>query len=163
MVHIAKEKKKKEFKMVHIAKEKKKKEFKMVHIAKEKIIVWSRTLRMSARDVENLGKQSNAHYERMIAWAVQQEPYKEVSPGSMQYALQEKWTGSYCPLCIKAGACHRCFLSCAGVDCAATPWYKMNASRIWRTWVKHAVEEQNLLNRLFAEALAILKEPEEKE
>jgi len=91
-------------------------------------------------------KQSIAHWERMIQWAMKQPGDAEVLRYIMCKQIGETWNASDCALCRihlrEPGfvVCGNCPVANAGFQCLefGSPWSQVNLSKTWKQWLKEA-------------------------
>ena len=84
-----------------------------------------------------------AHYKRMIDWAKTQDPGGKASLYYMKEATHERWTNTYCKLCIDYDThCAYCPMSAIDQCCMEQDsiWKAMGRSYYWGEWLIHAEE-----------------------
>jgi hypothetical protein len=91
--------------------------------------------------MEKIKKEAIEHYEEMIKWAELQDPEEKVDEDKMIKEIGQYWEANYCSYCKE----HDCEDDCPlGSDnphhCCNKLWDKMDASKIWSTWITNALK-----------------------
>lgn len=98
-----------------------------------------------------LKEQTISHYNRMIAWALKQNPKESASSHIMKSVIGEDWSSTYCPLCksVQGRGCGNCPIASEGYyNCRNTPWENLSYARTWEQWINIASDEILFLEEL---------------
>jgi|SRR5271157_3857282 len=111
---------------------------------------------MKKSQLLKLQKKAIKHYEKMIKWAMEQDPKDVPFSSSMVDEINEDWYGSNCVHCEvffngdKGESCIACPLSGSSNDsptCCAENWEKMNSSETWKRWLVYANKVLNHIKK----------------
>ena len=92
------------------------------------------------------------HYDRMIAWAEEQNGDARIYYHGMLNAIKEGWHSEGCPVCKENIGKNPCPLKrdnniCYGVGCCGTLWKTMNDALTWSDWIKAAKQVRAFIKK----------------
>ena len=100
------------------------------------------------------------HWNRMIAWVKEQDPYEVPCDAFMRKHIHQDWYAKSCSFCevclVDDGDEHDCsecpirvagFLSCMT---SRSKWARVQDSSTWDEWLKYANEMLELLKKVLA-------------